>query len=819
MLISLSESSNFRYIRINPATNHVHLRVSFIEGEDISTTNTCKVDERLQVFFEGDAVRELDTYKSTLELHISLLENDDPLCQAKKARLEQINTYLAEVLAMRKNYKDVVDQFLSKPCNLYSVQLRPGAQDSMSRVVNPVFTINRGNDRRGTPLSSLYNEMQRAFSHLNLRHTDLAIKVLNTLPKKATFGEIKSGLKQQCLEQFNQFGIDIDFENYFRRSFGEANIKKHVNKAHVDIVMAFDSDTTPGEYIDALLDMCAPNLWALVLGSPFYLGTSSDMAVTTERLSITTQFYLAIVNIYCRIKGISDKNFGVILDNNANLSQQLVEMISQALTRGDDVEQAIIIFFNAHQKAFSLSRGLSIEDKNTIQQKFDLTYRTVTATNENQHKDDFMVLDREASSENAPFETHEGVIYTNFAHIAPTTAPNQHYFSEIRNEAIHHSELMTPQDEPVITIDIAPVALMDKLDDVQLERLPKEVTDACRAFPAFKVRELLDNVAKGKQDEANAILQSPNDIQMLLRTPGKFTDYSGRTFRCTAYEYAYWAKDTHMQRMLESHMDDETKAFLLGQINKIERSGLAYQQHGVSYKNPHYDMSFALRNLRPGEFRQLKTLVGRGSLKIQQATVIDYHDISFTATEYEALKKILQQHRPKGIFSFFYTSPAEAISEKLQFDFHSVITALDTYVTNFPKWNFRQREEVWRKVGKAQRDVPAHIAHEYCRPDRSFNPLPSFTEETLPRTLTFYSYITINTESWYPLLPASGLGFDFALIRSDRPLHAPVWAGAVDDNLYADLAAIRHLDEVRIADLTQSRENLSRPTNQLELVH
>lgn len=34
-----------------------------------------------------------------------------------------------------------------------------------------------------------------------------------------------------------------------------------------------------------------------------------------------------------------------------------------------------------------------------------------------------------------------------------------------------------------------------------------------------------------------------------------------------------------------------------------------------------------------------------------------------------------------------------------------------------------------------------------------------------------------------------------------------------------DLAAIRHLDEVRIADLKQSRENLGRPANQLGLGH
>ena len=175
------------------------------------------------------------------------------------------------------------------------------------------------------------------------------------------------------------------------------------------------------------------------------------------------------------------------------------------------------------------------------------------------------------------------------------------------------------------------------------------------------------------------------------------------------------------------------------------------------------------------------------------------------------------------IASFFITSPAEKLSNKLKFDFHSLITALDTYVTNFDKWNYHQQEEAWMKVGKAQRDVPVHVAHEYCRPDRSFDPLPSFTEEALPRVLTFCNYVT-NIKSWFPLSTSSGLGFDFALTRADvwrvrwdvapmgRWTPRPVRAGL-------DLAAVRHLDEVRIAGLTQSRENLNRPASQLGLVY
>ena len=81
-------------------------------------------------------------------------------------------------------------------------------------------------------------------------------------------------------------------------------------------------------------------------------------------------------------------------------------------------------------------------------------------------------------------------------------------------------------------------------------------------------------MAKGNQDEAETLLTAtPANIQTLLRTPGIFTDYSGRTFNCTTYEYAYWAKDTHMCRMLESYMDAETKAQMLARIDTNDAAG------------------------------------------------------------------------------------------------------------------------------------------------------------------------------------------------------------------------------------------------------
>ena len=810
MLIPLNEPSKFRYIYINPVSNHVHLLFPFIAGLDVSTDNTCKADLELKAFFEGGAFNELNSYKSTLEFHLSLLEEGDVHYRAKKERLAQINRYLEAVVGMRNTYKGIINDFLARPSNLYSLQLRPKTQDSYSRVVNPVFTINRGNDSHGTPLSSLYNKMHEMFPQLTFGKPDvreqLITDVSNALPEGASFEEIRRALAAQCNVQ----------EDFFTFTLNENHRRQVVNKAYIDGLMGFDEETTPKEYIDALLGICAPSIRNTLPGSPFYLDTSGSDDEKTERLSILTQFYLGVLNVHCRAKGISNKNFGAILDSSAELSQELVVTVSAALSFGEDAEQAIVKFFNAHKKQFNLSRHLAPADKDAIQQKFETTYRTVTATKENPHMDDFMFLDTQARDNNAIYTTRNGLICADFSHIAPATTSNRDYFARMRQEALAHRDIVRPQDEPVITIDIEPEALVNKLDELQWDRLPLEVIDACHALPAFKARQFLDDVAKGKQDEAEAILDSSDDIQILLRTPGKFTDYSGRIYHCTAYEYAYWAKDTHMQRMLERHMDDETKAFLLGKIDEIERSGLAYQQHGVSYQNAHYDMSFVLKNLSIEEFHHLKAMVGQNSPKVQQATADNYKNISFTATEYETLKKILEQYRPMGILSFFTTSPAKSLSKKLQFDFHSLITALDTYVTHYNEWNSHQLDESWMKVGKAQRDVPAHWAQEYCRLDRRFDQRPVLNEATLPRELTFHNCTTHRSDSWFPLAASnSGLGFDFALIRVLLNGGADVrcrGARAVSESMATvDLAAITRFDEVRTDDLTQSREHLNPP--------
>jgi len=100
---------------------------------------------------------------------------------------------------------------------------------------------------------------------------------------------------------------------------------------------------------------------------------------------------------------------------------------------------------------------------------------------------------------------------------------------------------------------------------------------------SLRAPKFLTYVAHGKQDLAEKMLL--HDATLLLKT-GAVTDYSNRTLtHVTAYEYAYWAGDWHMCRMLERHMSDEIKATLLQRIEAIESKGLTYRQDGSIVEN------------------------------------------------------------------------------------------------------------------------------------------------------------------------------------------------------------------------------------------
>ena len=747
MHIPLTEPTAPRYITINQETNQVHLMVPVVSGQEISTDNTCKATVALREFFDGGALRELNAYKDALVFDILLLEEENPQRIAKEARLAQIGAYLEAVQAMQYSHGDAMTALMTRPSNLYSIQLRPRVQDSLSKVVNPAFNIERKNDARGNPQSAMYNAMQVGYPSIMIGQPDPRARVtsaiLSALPASSSFTDIQRVLT----EQFHQWlGLEIDFTQQTNST--------PVTKDAIDALMGFDEDSpaTPQDYVDALLGVCAPDVWESIPTPPFYsipAGTAVDER--TERLSILTQFFLGIVNVYCKARGISVQNFGAVLDASNDLSNELVRVVSEVLSRGDKVEEPLCAFCNDHATEFGLSRALNAADVATIKQKFERTYLTVTATKENPHMDDFMILDCDATGEAAKFVTHQGAICTDFAEIVEPTLANQDYFARIREDFAGHPAEIPHKNEWVAgDVDIEPEALLARITDEQFEKMPDAVKVACRAHPTFQMRQFLPGVAKGKQNEADALLTaSSGNKQVLLRTPGVFTDYSGRTFNCTAYEYAYWAKDTHMCRMLERHMDDETKAYMLARINEIERIdaatgqpvGLGYSQGGFEHRSAHFDLT--------------------------------------------PLKDALQRY-------------------------------VNGYENWIREHNWSAIRAGWMEVGILQRDLPVHVVNEYCHPDRSFSPRPEFNEEVLSRSLRFYNYNTDSEQALFPLdvSDTTGLGIDFALTRGGARLAGAGQVAGVrgGSGVNMDLAAVSRLDEVRTVDLTRSRENLQ-PTN------
>ena len=742
MPILLAEPTAPRYISINQDTNQVRLLVPVVGGQEISTDNTCKATLAFRAFFDGGALRELTAYKEALVSDIQLLrlvEEGHPQRVLKEKRLVQIETYIGAVQAMRDSYGVAIIALMRKPSNLYGIQLRPREQDPVSRVVNPVFNIGRTNDASGTPLSALYNAMHAEFSTVTPAglepRAQLEEAVLSALPGDAPFADIQRTLTEQCSRLFR---LDI---NFTRGSDGEAIDQGALN----EIISGHREEAlTPGDYIDALLGKCALNLSESIPTPPFYsIPAGTGSFERTERLSILTQFFLGIVNVHCKARGISDKNFGTILDKRDDLSRELVNVVAGALRAGGGVEEQIYAFFNTKTTEFELSRPLGAEDRAAITQKFETTYRTVTATKENPHMDDFLILDVENLGETGKFVVHQGSICANFAEIVDPALPNQDYFQLSRADFQGHPAEIAHKNEWVSGfIDIEPQALLERITDEQFEKLPDAVKVECRAHPAFQMRQLLSDVVKGRQDEALALLtaSSPEHQQDLLKRPGVFPDYSGRTFNCTAYEGAYWAKDTHMCRMLEAHMDEQTKALMLERCEAIEATGLTYEQGG------------------------------------------------------------------------------NVIEHSTHFDMTPLQTALRYYIDGYAAWNDDNDDDAikaaWMAVGMAQRDVPVHVANEYCRSDRSFDPMPAFNEETLPRNLKFYNWTTGLEPSWFPLVVSTSaeLGVHYGLHRGKRgPGVVGPALGSSEGDLWParfDLAALIRLDEVRTADLTLSRTNL-----------
>ncbi|WP_133141129.1 hypothetical protein [Legionella quateirensis] len=217
-------------------------------------------------------------------------------------------------------------------------------------------------------------------------------------------------------------------------------------------------------------------------------------------------------------------------------------------------------------------------------------------------------------------------------------------------------------------------------------------------------------------------------------------------------------------------------------------------------------------------------LVKYPEILLEIESVIDIGDEPFKGTAFQYAVWALDTHMYTMMLDCLpQNEQGEFIRKKLlkqfeaqteHFDFKPLITALDTYVDNYDTWDAKQREEHWCKVvGGAQQKLPAHVRHEYCNPDRSFYPVPDFTEKVLTRSLRIFHWDSGNWMEWGRGLVGLGVDFAIALFQSSSPLSL---SRPIQDITLADAAAMRALCQVRTADLDALRERLQRPIQKLD---
>ena len=222
-------------------------------------------------------------YKEALENDLSLLgEVDALLTQQKQERLMQINAYLEVVEQLAKHpelnclnagfpsYPRPLEELMQNRAssNLYSMVLRPTLEDGYlrSEAANPIFSVAHKSVARSIEdsVSPLQQALIKAYRPLSYEAKDSKSQVIQQVLAQlgpATpldFEQLRHILRQTVKALMD---VEVDFT------------KKHqgdpLSQEEIEAFIQRDPQTTPQEYIEALLGFCAPDLFDTVVDSPF----------------------------------------------------------------------------------------------------------------------------------------------------------------------------------------------------------------------------------------------------------------------------------------------------------------------------------------------------------------------------------------------------------------------------------------------------------------------------------------------------------------------------------------------------------------------
>jgi len=183
-----------------------------------------------------------------------------------------------------------------------------------------------------------------------------------------------------------------------------------------------------------------------------------------------------------------------------------------------------------------------------------------------------------------------------------------------------------------------------------------------------------------------------------------------------------------------------------------------------------------------GEQRQAeKMLKKERHLALASGTVTDHADRTFyniTGFQYAVwaldwhMWSMIQKYLPEEAAQFqaqgFTTGPWVE-QQGVQANWQNLLDAYEYYLVNYSKLynasKWTELHNIWLiQIGGGQRKLPMHVFHEYCHPDRSFDPVPDF-KGPLPRSLPY----------WFSL---DSIGSSYCIFRC-AAFQPKMWSGTM----------------------------------------
>jgi len=396
--------------------------------------------------------------------------------------------------------------------------------------------------------------------------------------------------------------------------------------------------------------------------------------------------------------------------------------------------------------------------------------------------------------------------------------------------------------------------------EAKLEKLPPEIknvvfsfltpkerammkTDICRVnlfFDSEFVTKFLRHIDRGEAGEAEKMLVNTGKIQTqikLLATRGTVTSLSGQIFTGTAIELAVQTKDDGIWKWLKPYLPKKDKF-------------LHHVAHGEQHE-AEMMLQEEAETMQPGSGKgEKKERAILSKLLTTKGTVTDLSDRTFTditALQYtlwakdrhmwEMLEKYLppdealkqyEEHKKNGV-SYSEQGGKTRIKEAKHYNIVSPLqTAIENY-ENYQKDHHNDRQyrdtsnKLWLNIGLVQRDVPEHVASQYCSHSAfgDFSKWRNFDATDLPRLK--------NPRDWFP---NPKLGVRFPVCRHSKysaqqlmPLSHFMpytqkdprdWRETINLNLqwHIDLDNARTQDYIKLGErLRRRKAELDSPTN------